>query len=152
MPIISMIQRVADPLSHPVLFPIDHGQRFVINHRSAVSPPPSPVSLINLVRPTSIRRWTITTTFGCSWKVVGDNNDEGWARGGMLYGQVRQAALPKLSPISRWNPGRNSLTIQLQLGIPGSRTLSWESLAVWQGEGGDPHFSKCYADFCLAGH
>lgn len=42
MPIISMIQRVADPLSHPVLFPIDHGQRFVINHRSAVSPPPLP--------------------------------------------------------------------------------------------------------------
>lgn len=39
--------------------------------------------------------------------------------GGMLYGQVRQAALAKLSPISRWNPGRNSLTIQLQLGIPG---------------------------------
>lgn len=27
--------------------------------------------------------------------------------------------LCELSPISRWNPGRNSLTIQLQLGIPG---------------------------------
>lgn len=26
--------------------------------------------------------------------------------------------LCELSPISRWNPGRNSLTIQLQLGIP----------------------------------
>lgn len=74
--------------------------------------------------------------------------------------------LCKVSPISRWNPGRNSLTIQLQLRIP-RPTLSRESSAVWRRprdalaprgklrggcEGGEPRFSKCYADFCLASH
>lgn len=82
--------------------------------------------------------------------------------------------LCKVSPISRWNPGRNSLTIQLQLGIPrptlsrekvrrfdGDRGTAALSRARERGRGeegaseageGEPRFSKCYADFCLASH
>lgn len=89
----------------------------------------------------------------CQRRSIGNNADKDDRGSGKR--------LCKVSPISRWNPGRNSLTIQLQLGIPGP-TLSRESSAVWRrprdalsegcGEGGEPRFSKCYADFCLANH
>lgn len=69
--------------------------------------------------------------------------------------------LCELSPISRWNPGRNSLTIQLQLGIPGRSRKPRKFGGLTErgpkgdstvGEGGEPHFAKCYADFCLVSH
>lgn len=59
----------------------------------------------------------------CQRRSIGNNADKDDRGSGKR--------LCKVSPISRWNPGRNSLTIQLQLGIPGP-TLSRESSAVWR--------------------